>query len=59
MMACPIYVSSGKQEIYRPTYRSEAIRKIVNKYIKKGGKTLAKFTGDDIETQLEDGSEVG
>ncbi|UCG82388.1 MAG: (Fe-S)-binding protein [Dehalococcoidia bacterium] len=31
--ACPIYMCSGKQEIYRPTYRSEVLRKIVHKYI--------------------------
>ncbi|MFH0813855.1 MAG: (Fe-S)-binding protein, partial [Pseudomonadota bacterium] len=47
--ACPIYVASGKEEIYRPTFRSDALRKIVNKYIKKRGKALAKFTGNDIE----------
>ncbi|PIX25276.1 MAG: 4Fe-4S ferredoxin, partial [Deltaproteobacteria bacterium CG_4_8_14_3_um_filter_43_13] len=47
--ACPIYIGSGKQEIYRPTYRSEVLRAIVNKYIKKGGKTFAKFSGNDID----------
>ena len=47
--ACPIYVSSGKQEIYRPTYRTELLRRLINKYIKKRGKTLSKLTGDDIE----------
>jgi Fe-S oxidoreductase len=31
--ACPVYVSSGKQEIYRPTYRAEVLRKIIHKYI--------------------------
>jgi Fe-S oxidoreductase len=47
--ACPIYTGSGKQEIYRPTYRSEVLRAIVNKYIKKGGKTFAKLSGNDID----------
>jgi len=47
--ACPIYVSSGKQEIYRPTYRTELMRRLINKYIKKRGKVLSKLTGDDIE----------
>jgi len=47
--ACPVYIASGKNEIYRPTYRSEVLRKIVNKYIKRGGKALAKFTGNDID----------
>ena len=47
--ACPIYVGSGKEEIYRPTYRSEILRMIYNKYLKKGGKTFAKFSGNDID----------
>jgi Fe-S oxidoreductase len=46
--ACPIYVSSGKQEIYRPTYRSEILRRIINKYVKKGGKIIAQLKGEDI-----------
>ena len=32
--SCPIYVASGRQEIYRPTYRTEVLRKIINKYLK-------------------------
>jgi len=47
--ACPVYVSSGNQEIYRPTFKSEILRKIINKYIKKRGKFISKLTGDDIE----------
>jgi len=47
--ACPVYVSSGRQEIYRPTYKSEVLRRIINKYIKKRGNILSKLTGDDIE----------
>ena len=47
--ACPIYVSSGKKEIYRPTFRAEVLRRIVNKYIRKQGKFSLKMTGNDIE----------
>jgi Fe-S oxidoreductase len=47
--ACPIYESSGKQEIYRPTYRAEVVRAIKEKYIDKGGKVLSKVRGNDIE----------
>ncbi|MFC1990068.1 (Fe-S)-binding protein [Chloroflexota bacterium] len=47
--ACPIYVSSGKQEIYRPTFRSEVLRRIKKKYLDKGGKFFAKLNGNDIE----------
>jgi Fe-S oxidoreductase len=47
--ACPIYLSSGKQEIYRPTYRGEVLRRIIDKYIKKGGRLSSKLTGEDID----------
>jgi len=46
--ACPIYVSSGKQEIYRPTYRSEVLRKIVHKYIDGEG-IFDRLSGDGFE----------
>jgi len=44
--ACPIYEASGHNPIYRPTYRSEVFRRIINKYIRPGGKLKTKFTGD-------------
>lgn len=47
--ACPIYLSSGKQEIYRPTYRGEVLRRIIKKYIKKGGRILSGLNGEEIE----------
>jgi ferredoxin len=47
--ACPIYIASGKQEIYRPTYRSELLRRIKEKYLDKTGKITAWFKGSDIE----------
>ncbi|MGB9301099.1 MAG: (Fe-S)-binding protein, partial [Anaerolineae bacterium] len=47
--ACPIYVSSGKQEIYRPTYRGEVLRRIINKYIKRGGRISSKLYGEEID----------
>ncbi len=47
--ACPVYVSSGKQDIYRPTYRAEVVRRIKEKYLDKGGKVLSKIRGTDIE----------
>ena len=37
--ACPVYVASGKQEVYRPTYRSEVLRKIVH----MASRTLHKY----------------
>ncbi len=47
--ACPIFIASGKQEIYRPTFRPEVLRRIIRKYLKKEGKLLSKLTGSDIE----------
>ncbi len=44
--ACPVFEMSGRQEIYRPTFRSEAVRRLYRKYVKPGGKIAAKFTGD-------------
>jgi len=45
---CPIYLASGRQEIYRPTYRSEVLRRLVTKYLKKGD-IFSRFTDGDIE----------
>ena len=47
--SCQIFLASGRQEIYRPTYRSEVLRRIIKRYLTKGGKVLAKFTGNDVE----------
>jgi len=47
--ACHIYEASGKKEMYRPTYRSEILRRIYNKYIKRGGKFLGKWKHGDID----------
>ena len=51
---CPVYLASGKQDIYRPTYRSEVLRRIKKKYLSgKGGKLLSKFTEGDIDLNWE------
>lgn len=44
--ACPVFEMSGRQEIYRPTFRSEVVRRLYKKYIKPGGKLTSKLTGD-------------
>ncbi|MDP8205096.1 MAG: (Fe-S)-binding protein [Candidatus Electryonea clarkiae] len=46
---CPVYESSGYNEIYRPTYRSEVLRRLYFKYIKPGNKWYKKFQQGDIE----------
>ncbi|MCX5802009.1 MAG: (Fe-S)-binding protein [Proteobacteria bacterium] len=47
--SCPVYIASGRKEIYRPTYRPEILRRIINKYLKKRGGILSKLTGSDID----------
>jgi len=44
--ACHVYLASGKNDLYRPTYRSEIFRRLVNKYAKGKG---SRFGGNDIE----------
>ena len=45
--ACHIYEASGKNEMYRPTYRSEVFRRIYKKYVKK--EPLAKWRSGDLD----------
>jgi Fe-S oxidoreductase len=47
--ACPIYVASGRNDLYRPTLRSEIFRRLAYQYLRPGGKILAKLKGEDIE----------
>jgi Fe-S oxidoreductase len=47
--ACPIYQESGRNEVYRPTYRSEVFRRVVRKYLRPGGKWVAALRGEDIQ----------
>ncbi|MEI6186254.1 MAG: (Fe-S)-binding protein, partial [Dehalococcoidia bacterium] len=48
---CPVYVASGRQEIYRPNYRSEVLRRVVKKYVhgNKLSRAFSRFTDGDIE----------
>jgi Fe-S oxidoreductase len=47
--SCPVFVTSGRKEIYRPTFRPELLRRIINKYIKKQNPLLVKVTRSDID----------
>ena len=44
--ACHIYEASGRNELYRPTYRSELVRRLYFKYVKHGGLVSAWQHGD-------------
>jgi Fe-S oxidoreductase len=47
--ACPVFVGSGRQDLYRPTYRSELFRRLVNKYARPAGRILAKIYRGDVD----------
>ena len=47
--ACHVYVGSGRQEIYRPTFRSEILRRIYQRYFTPSGKLLKSLVGADVE----------
>lgn len=47
--ACPVFNESGGIEIYRPTYRSDILRRLYSKYVKAGGRFLARLSGNDID----------
>lgn len=47
--ACPIYEASGHNDLYRPTYRSEVLRRIIAKYIEPGGKFFGWLKHGDID----------
>jgi Fe-S oxidoreductase len=47
--SCPVYLSSGRNDLYRPAYRSEVFRRFVRGYVKPGGRTRAKLNGNYIE----------
>jgi Fe-S oxidoreductase len=45
--ACHIYEASGQNELYRPTFRAELLRRLYFKYVKHGG-MLASWQHGDI-----------
>ena len=47
--SCHIYEMSGNNPIYRPTYRSDVLRRIYFKYLKPGGKFFGKWRHGDID----------
>lgn len=47
--SCPVFESTGNNEIYRPIYRSEVFRKIYNNRIKPGSKLFSIFKREEVE----------
>ncbi|MCL4439338.1 MAG: (Fe-S)-binding protein, partial [Firmicutes bacterium] len=50
--ACHVFKASGEQEIYRPIFRSEVLRKIAKKHM-NGDSFWTKFNGGDIDINVE------
>lgn len=52
--ACPIYTSSGRQEIYRPLFRAEALRRLAGS--RRQGRLaglVSRFAGNDLAATWE------
>jgi Fe-S oxidoreductase len=47
--ACPIFTESGRKDIYRPNFRSEALRRILSRYFNKDGQLKRKWTASDTD----------
>lgn len=51
--ACHVYLASGKQEIYRPNFRSEVLRRIYQRHHTFTGRWLGPLVGADVELSFE------
>lgn len=57
--ACHVYKAANQNELYRPIFRSEVLRKIYKKYFTPSGRLLGKFVGADIEINWESIARLG
>lgn len=57
--ACHVYKASGENELFRPIFRSEVLRKIYKKYFTSGGKLHKKYIGGDIDLNWETVARLG
>jgi Fe-S oxidoreductase len=46
--ACHVFEACGRNEVYRPTFRSEILRRVYFKHVKKGG-ALSRWQHGDVE----------
>jgi Fe-S oxidoreductase len=44
-----VYEASGRQDIYRPNFRSELLRRIYRRYFTPQGRLLGKWAGADVD----------
>jgi len=47
--ACHVYEMSGNNPLYRPTYRSDVLRRVYFKYLKPGGKFFGRWRHGPID----------
>lgn len=57
--ACHIFQSTNGDEIYRPIFRVDILRKLYKKYFTPSGKLLGSFTGADISADWETIARLG
>ncbi|WP_028307268.1 (Fe-S)-binding protein [Desulfitibacter alkalitolerans] len=57
--ACHVFQASGQNELYRPIFRSEVLRRIARKHFKKGSGIVEKFIGADIDINWETIARLG
>ncbi len=51
--ACHTFLAGGEQEIYRPTFRSEILRRIWQRHFTLSGKWLKGLVGADVEANFD------
>jgi Fe-S oxidoreductase len=51
--ACPVYESSGRQDVYRPLLRGEVLRRVVAQRRGRFGRLLARLRGTDLPVTWE------
>jgi len=57
--ACHVFEASGRNEIYRPIFRAELLRRIAKKYLDKNGKLVKKWDENDQDLNWETIARLG
>lgn len=57
--ACHVYKAANGDEIYRPIFRVDVLRKLYKKYFTRSGKLLGSLTGADIDLDWETIARLG
>lgn len=51
--ACHLFISTDRDETFRPTYRAEVLRRLIKRYLSNEGKLKSWFQGNDVELNWE------